>query len=311
MSEYASVAERARRAFASVARLESALTRSPDDAGLQINLASRMKLARQFEGQLREVARNAHVELCNYRIIPEATDRYYVPHVTKSLSEYQNVFTQIHDAIVNGPKTRATFGREAASESIMEIGYTYSGSLGIVLMAPSKRDLLAGKLDTSIDALFQVLDIQDQDNVRDIAKSLGEAVVKRVHDWSKSNVEGGFAVDVRWNRVDGKQQGQVVPRGAMERIVEIIEATSDEKSKIVTVDGMLVGVNLKAGNFHFVIPEGDDYRGQLDDAFDRNGVVTVGKRYKATIRNVSKVTYATGHEEHRHQLIKLENERTA
>lgn len=304
VSDYASVAERARRAFASISRMESALAHSPDDPTLQINLAARMKHARQLQEELRQLAQIRHVELCDYRLLPEQTDRYFLPHVAKSLIEYQNVFSQIHDAVVNGPKKRAILGKEAIKSSMMEVGYTYSGSLGVVLLAPSEQGLFDGSLDNSIDALFQVMDIQDQYAVRDIAKHLGEAVVKRVHDWSKSNIDGGFAVDVKWNRSDGRQLGQVIGVREMERIVSIIDETSDEHIDTIRVDGILIGINLKAGNFHFVVPEGDDYRGGLDEEFQHK-TVEVGRRYTAEIRVISKISYATGHEDRKHQLVSL------
>lgn len=312
MSDYASAAERARRAFASVARLEAALARAPDDASLQINLASRMKLARQTQQQLAWAAEQCQVEVCNYRLLPESSDRYYLPYVTKSLAEYQNVFSQVYDALENGPKMRAVIGKEAARASMMELGYTYSGSLGVVLMAPSERSLFEGKLDKPIEALFQVLDISSQDDVRDIARTLGEAVIKRVHDWSKSNVDGGFAVDVRWNRSDGRQLGQVVVQKQMELIVDIIEATSDEKTRNLTVSGTLVGLNVQAGTFQLSAPDDvGDYRGSLADDFVRDQAHSVPGAYRAGLIEVKKVVYATNREEKRYQLKRLDPEHPA
>lgn len=305
MSEYASVVERARKAFAAVSRLEGALAREPSRRDLQTNLAASMKLAKQTQDQLYRLSESARVEVCNYRLLPEATESYGLPFISQSMLEYQNLFTQIHDAKKNGPKNRAVFGHESIEESMLEFAYSYSGSLGMVFLAKSERDLLSGKLDASIEALYQVLDINSRDTVRDIAKTLGNAVVKRVHDWSNVNVKGGFAADVRWNRSDGRQLGEVIARPRMEKIVEIIEATSEEEKKEISAVGFLIGAHLRSKSFHFVVPNGEDYRGHLAPDFSTDLEMTLGHRYRALIRETKTITYATEKVERKLELLRL------
>ncbi len=307
MSDYASAAELARRASASVERLERALSRDPESASLQINLAARRRYLRKAQDSLMVSAEYNHVDICNYRLLPEKTDRFLVSSVSPSLLAYQLAFSQIYDALENGPKQRTVIGAEASSATAMEFGYTYSGSLGFVLLAPSERDFLSGKLDSSIDAVFQVLEIGSEDEVRDIARNLGEAVVKRVHDWSKVNVDAGFAIDVRWNRSDGRQLGQVVGRDHMEKVVEIISSTSDEKTTPVSLTGTLVGLNVDSGAFQLSAPDDvGDYRGALADDFNRAEAHAVPGVYRATLTKATKVAYATGRIATRYQLQRLE-----
>lgn len=56
MSDYAYVAERARKVFASVSRLEKELEKSPQDWSVQRNLRSMQKLARQARAELDRLA---------------------------------------------------------------------------------------------------------------------------------------------------------------------------------------------------------------------------------------------------------------
>ena len=312
MSDYASAAEFARRASASVERLERALSRDPASASLQINLAARRRYLRKAEADLYVSAEYNQVDICNYRLLPEATNRFLVSSISPSLLAYQLVFSQIYDAIKNGAKQRAVIGAEAAEASAMEFGYTYSGSLGFVLLAPSERDFIEGKLDSSIDAVFQVLEIGSEDEVRDIARNLGEAVVKRVHDWSKVNVDGGYAIDLRWNRSDGRQLGQVVGLGHMEKIVSIISSTSDEKTRSISFVGTLVGLNVDSGAFQLSAPdEVGDYRGVLAESFNRAEAHAVPGIYRATLSEATTVAYATGRITTKFQLQRLESELTA
>lgn len=306
MSDYAYVAERARKAFATVARLEHALEKSPSDKNILLNLSAMRKMADQAQNELLRLAEINRIEICNYRLIPYSEGGFGLPFVARSFLSYQNLFSQIYDSIRNGVlKERAVIGKEAEFESMLEYGYSYSGSLGVVLLAQSERDFFEGHLDRPIDALYQVLEIADTDSVKDVAHSLGNAVVKRVFDWSAINVEGKFSADVRWSRSDGRQLGQVVERRQMERIVDVIGATSDETTDTVQVQGMLVGTDLPARSFHFVVPDGESYKGTFHPDLRIGHEVVVGKLYDAEIVLVERFHYATEKTDRRALLRKL------
>lgn len=304
MSDFASIVERTRRAFASVAKLEQALARDPTSTILQVNLAATKKLAMKSQEQLLRLSEYARVEVCNYRLIQAIHRAFGVAAVSRSLLEYQNLFTQIYDAKKNGPKQRAIFGGEAQEESLLELAYTYSGSLGTVLLARSERNLFEGSLDSSMQTLLDVTEIATRDEVKSVAEELGNGVVKRIHDWSHANASAGFSADVLWKKSDGKQIGHVVECKKMEDIVGLIEATSDEKTEVVDATGILVGGDL-GGTFHFVVPNGPDFRGSLDENFDISTEMTLGRRYDAKIREKITIVYATEKVNISHQLISL------
>jgi hypothetical protein len=308
MSAIASVVERTRNAFASVSRLEAAVSRAPHDRALQLNLAAANKLAQQSQDQLFAASQAKHIEVCTYRLVPATAVGFSLPAVSKSLLEYQNLFSQIYDAKKNGPKTNAVFGDEALQESLLDFGYSYSGSLGVVLLAHSDQDFFGGKLDPAIEALFQVLDIDSRDAVRDVARVLGTAVVKRIHDWSQVNIQGGFAADVRWSKSDGRQLGEVIERRRMETIVDIISATSDETTKDIVVVGRLIGADLSSETFHFQVVNGEGYRGQLAKEFNRSTEMILGKQYSAHIRETQKTVYSTEKLERKQELVSLLDE---
>ena len=146
MSDYAYVADRARKAFASVARLESELQSRPKDVGLSINLASMRRMAEQARSEMERLAALNKIEICKYRLVPSLVNEYGLGHVSKALFEYQNLFSQIYDSIKNGKKSKAQIAPEAQRESMMDFAYTYSGSLGVVLLARGDRDFFEGKL---------------------------------------------------------------------------------------------------------------------------------------------------------------------
>lgn len=305
MSDFASVVERARRAAASVSKLEAELARDPESVVLQVNLAAFKKLAEKSHAQLLALSEECHIDVCNYRLIPITANDYAVYSVSRSLLEYQYLFSQVHDAKRNGPKTRARIGDEAWSESALDMGYSYSGSLGFVLFAHNERDFFDGKLDAAIASLVELTELNSRAAVRQAAQEFGTAVVKRVHDWSKVNFDGGFATDLLWKRSDGREIGRVVDRSDMERIVDLVEATSDENTKTIQVRGMLVGGDVASKTFHFVIPDGQDFRGQISSEYDAVTELTLGRTYDAKIRIKTTLVYATEKETSTNELISL------
>jgi hypothetical protein len=307
MSEIASVVERTRKAFASVSQLEAAILRAPNDRALQLNLSAMRKMASQSQEQFFAYSRNAYLDLCNYRLVPASGNRgYSLQYVSLSLLGYQNLFTQIYDALKNGIKQNARYGKEAEEESALEFAYSYSGSLGVILFSHSERNLLSGKLDSAIDSLYETIEINSRQAVRQVASRLGNAVVKRVYDWSDVNLKGGFAADVRWNRSDGRQLGEVVERDRMEEIIQVIDATSDSKTKEIEAIGILFGGNIGSRSFHFVVPNGEVYRGHLVEGFDQTTEMTLGKWYRARILETEKFHYATEKVERDLKLLNLE-----
>ncbi|WP_156330072.1 hypothetical protein [Bosea vaviloviae] len=306
MSDYAYVADQARRAFSSVARLESALRQHPDRVDLQINLAAEKKRARKADAHMRQLAEYNQIEICDYKLLPEIKDAFPISIISRSLLNYQGLFTQIHDSVKNGvQKAKSTFGAQALSESELEFGYSYEGSLGVVLMTRADRNFFEGKLDKSIEALYQTMNIDDQHDVRDVARALGGSVIKRLHDWSAANVAGGYSADVRWKLSSGRLLGQVVPRRKMVDIVEIIERTSDQKSDTFETIGMLAGGDVISSRFHFVESNGESYKGNLDQNFDKYRTLKLGEMYVAIIKRTSKEFYATQRVENTYDLLDL------
>ena len=290
MSDYAYVANHARRVFSAVSRMERNLFENPDSWADEMNLQSMQKLAQQAKEQLDLLAAEKHIDVCDYRIVPVHREHYALSKIPQSFFNYQQLFSQLYDSFKNGKKDKAVIGRQAALESELGFAYSYSGSLGVVLLANSERDFFDGNLDESIEALYQIMEISDSDTVRDIASARGRAVVKRIHDWSLSNYEGGFSADIKWKRSDGKLLGQVIDHEQLGQISELITDAADEKTDEIIVRGILVAVSLPAKSFHLTVPEGETYKGHFDDDFSYPSEMTVGRLYEAKIK-VSDIYY--------------------
>ncbi len=306
MSEYGSYLERARKASAMVSRMEAAIARNPADRSLLVNLASAKKLAGRVEQEFIDIASKEQVDICRYRIVAPITDQFDVRGVTKSLESFQDAFSFIYDAKIHGGRLLANIPPERRQETNLQFGYSFSGSLGIVLVAPGQLSLFEGKFDSTLAALNQIFDVSDDDEIRGAARSLGRAAIKKIYDWAQSNFGAGFDVDLRWTTSDSKITGRYIERKDFQRVASVIGQTSDVVSDKITSLGVLVGFNSKLRNFHFVVPDGDAaFRGKLDESFSATEEWTVNRSYVATVIAETVTRFSTGEETTRYRLQSL------
>jgi hypothetical protein len=305
MWEFASIVERARQASATVSRLEAALARDPNSPSLQINLAASKKRALQSNSELQEVASYQRIDICNYRLVASVSNGFFVQGVSGSLLGYQLLFSQVYDALKNGPKGRAQIGKQAGAESALELAFTYSGSLGIVLFAPNERNFFEGQLDKAIDSTYSIIEADSRSEMQEIARTFGGSVIKRLHDWSEATSDGGYSADVRWSRSDGKHLGTIYQVDRLRKLVDLTAETSDKTITTHVETGFLNGGDITSRTFHFVVPNGRDFRGSLGEDFSPDTEMILGGRYRATIRETMTTVYATEKIERELELMTL------
>lgn len=295
MSGLDSLLDRLRRAYASIAEIEQAALRVPGDQFLLANLASLKSDAEDLEAQWRQMAIREQKEVCRYRLIPTGTMQYAVPYVTRSLLDFQELFSQIYDSLVHGPKRRMRFSDDIAIETRFEFGFSYPGSLGIVLMVQGEPGFFEDKYDQSIDALMQIAGVENEDSVRDMSSALGGAVVKRAFDWSRINLSAGYTVDIGWTTAKGHSRGGTIDVSTFGRVVEIISRTSDVEKETIRMPGVLMGIDAKAKRFRFVSYDGNGppYSGFLSESFPLRHPWSINTSYTAQITVESLTEYAT------------------
>jgi hypothetical protein len=287
--------DRLRRAYASIAEIEQAALRVPGDSFLLANLASLKSDAEDLEAQWRQLAINEQKEVCRYRLIPTGMMGYAIQYVTRSLLEFQELFSQIYDSLAHGPKKRMRLTDDLIAETRFDFGFSYPGSLGIVLMVQGEPSFFGDKYDQSIDALMQIAGVKDEDSVREMSRTLGGAVVKRAFDWSRVNLSAGYTVDIGWTTTKGYSRGGTIDVTTFGRVVEIISKTSDTERDTIRVPGVLIGIDAKAKRFRFVAYDGNGppYSGFLSEIFPVKQVWSINTSYTAQITVETVIEYAT------------------
>ena len=191
MSHYAFSLERAREAATMVSTLEDRLSRNPGDFALRVSLASAVRMAEQMERELYEVAAVEQVDICRYRLVRHTGPGFALQGVSQSLAAFQDAVSYVLDAITGKPRQRAGLSRDIMRESELLFGWSFAGSLGVVLLAPSERRLFDTRFDDVVRTLTEAFDTDDNDELRDVArKSARQFIHVRIASELDAGVHG-------------------------------------------------------------------------------------------------------------------------
>jgi hypothetical protein len=80
---------------------------------------------------------------------------------------------------------------------------------------------------------------------------------------------------------------------ALTHLKELIEDSSSETREEITIDGVLMGIDVTADTFRIAVADGEDIRGRLANDFDRMQHWAVLTPYSAVLDVCTKVSYAT------------------
>ena len=278
---------------------------TPGDHFRLAELASVKHHAHQLEAEWEEYARREHIEVCRYKLQSEKTDRYPALDFSKSLHDFQKLFSQVFDAVRHGPKVRARVSGQIIDETTFDYGFSYPGSLGTVLTLPGESDLFGAKFDDAVGAFLRVTEIKSEADVREVISDLGEAVVSKAYNWSKSNYFGGFGADVIWRTSTGPSRAGEISRGRFGTILEIIDKTSDEEIRKFETPGMLMGIDAQTNRFRFIDPSGEYFVGPISQHFDTSVKWAINTRYRAVIEVEAVTRFATEETRQTYRLLEL------
>lgn len=305
MSDIVSYVDKARRANNQVAVISEALMKAPDDRGLRVSLASAQKLAARAEADAMDAAQEKHIDVVRYRLVERTRQDFRVNDVTRSLGAFQDLLSHTFHALKSGPKTRAGVTAEVRETTALNFGWTFPGSLGVVLLAPSEYNLFEGRFDATVAAMRDLVNSADEHEIKDAGKALGSAVVQKAFDWASANTKGDFDLDLQWRLSEGRMVGGLIEKTTFERFVDAVAVTRDVDSKVIASRGVLVGINSQTKTFHFVVPDGESFRGRFDDTFPAQHEWAINHPYEAELLAQTVLEYATNEERTTYRLRQL------
>lgn len=309
MSKLSEIQEKLLETNAAIEEVQKAIINDPKSQSLSVTIKSLEKRYEKLEADFQTEVNNLGIDVCSYRIFGE--ESYPTLRALSSiLGDFQNLVSTVYDAIKTAvPKVRARISSDISAETEFRFGYTYPGSLGVVLTIPNQR-LLFGEsyLDESLRVISEMAKVHDSPDVLKYAKRLGPASIRSLYNWAYDHAESGLGVDIEWRRQQIIHTRLLAQRPELERLHQTINLTSEERISEQTVTANLVGVELTRRSFHLKLDTGEDIRGSLSEDIDisEKQTVELPRRYVAQIRKTEKIRYSTEQEDISYNLLKLE-----
>lgn len=291
---------------AEVHKLEQLVVQYPERRSLRLALQSLAERQEALNEEFNSIAFQTGVDVCSYRLFNSADSRPSIGVLSKVWGDFQALFTTVYDATKNGPKHKAKFSADVMTESALQWGYTFVGSIGVVLTVPNERLLLEQtELDKAVEAFTHLVQSTSSEHIAEASKTLGRASVVRLKQWAEGHINAGLGADFKWMRGDHVRAEFFVQEPEIENLHLAILETSDEVVQDIELLGRLVGIDVEIRTFHIIAEDGSEIRGKIDESIGVASLTEVPKVYNARIRRWSKLNYATGEESITHRLLDL------
>lgn len=308
MSNLRAILDRINDVEATISRAEMVAGGDSDLATL-LSLKSLEQRRDMLRDELAEITKEQHVEICDYRIIPESAAAYAVSAVSAALHDFQDLVTLVFDSMVSGkPKQRGRVSADVVQKTQFEFGFAYSGSLGIVLTVPNDRLLgdEASSLDNAVNKVFDLLRVDSAAAVKEVAHNYGVPAIRKLHDWTKTHSQNGMTADIKWVR--GKEvRSEILAQPAeMTRVYNLIKEKSEKRTEKTVFEGNLLAWNVPKRSFTFQVPEAKPISGHWAVDFEGPAIARkVPRKYRAHLNKEVTIHYGEDREDVRWSLRKL------
>ena len=217
---------------AMLAQVERAVAERPHKLSLISQAKSLTVRQRNLEADFAVEADRLGMDVCSYRIFSDSGCLPLHP-LAQGMVDFQSLVTVVYDAHkASIPKKRAKVAPNIKSETSFNFGYTFSGSLGVVLTIPNARTLILGShLDDSMKKLFSLAKVSRISDIRVFTENLGLASIRAMHKWASGHARAGLGVEIEWRRENVIRANLLAQQPELEKLCRLIEETSDEEKQ--------------------------------------------------------------------------------
>lgn len=249
------------------------------------NIRALEKLKRRLEGEYFEAAADLELEVYRYRILNES-ERVTLPGIAEAWLRFQDFFASVYSALTES-NNNSQKAKKPSQSSRLELGYGYSfaSSVGVVVTVPREIGIYAAA--PIEEASKTVFDLVEAHNLDVIAADLGPAPIRALGEWINVHVKNQYGLDLEWHSGGHiKRKAEVQYQRLSTLQGEIGNATT---SATLRIDGRLYAVDEKSKTFKFDADSGQDFMGEFKEAITEEHAASVPSRYRATIRQTTKV----------------------
>jgi hypothetical protein len=284
MSDLLNVQAMLQDTMAALQHARKMLADDPADQEFSLVLRSLEHRSSMLEAEFASEANSIGMDVCKYRLL-RSENQFPASAFADSIKSWQNCLTVFYDALLNGPKKASRSSAEVVQQTTLDVGYFFPGSLGVAFTISNERLLIDSGLDDAVQTIFSTLKVNTPAELLEFSRRLGPAPIRKLHEWAANNLKSGIATDIEWRRNEENRLGSLFQPEEAARLVKIIEDTKPEETEPLSVEGMLIGGDLKKRSFHLVVPDAEDIEGYLAENFvpPMEGELVLNHRYRAEL----------------------------
>ena len=240
---------------------------------------------------LEELSEKNFIDICDYRWIPEKDQSYPVKAISTSMTAFQDMVTIFFGAIRDKAKARAVYAQEIVAGAELNVGFSYSGSLGMVFFARNDQLFRTGSdLDLAFEAITALSKQDSTAGVRTFSEKYGRAAVKAFYTWSKSQTSYGYSADIKWKRGAEVKLSRLFQPQELDKVCALIDSVNDVRNDPVILTGVLYALNINNRTFGMAIQDAETIHGKMADSFNAAEPHPVPGVYTATLNRRSQVS---------------------
>ena len=294
------------KAGAELGSLNRALAENPGSRSLVAMTESMTSARSSLEQAYLEEADALGVDVCSYRIFGDEAPT--LSALTSILGTFQTLFSVIYGSVKDGtPKSRARVSPDTQADTLFRFGYSYPGSVGMVLTLPNDRMLIGdSKLDESIRVAFEMAQAETPEEVGTFARTYGPASVRAMYKWAHAHSAVGLGAEIGWRRATYIRNSLVLQAPELDRLAKAIELTGEVTEVDERLSGMLVAIDSDRRTFRVSFEGADEIHGRLADALALDEPARVPARYRVSLTKQTTVRYAMDDDQVTWQLNRLD-----
>lgn len=293
-------------ASARVLSLERAVRDYPDLPSVAANLDSAVRIKANLEEQFADSAEQLGYDICSYRAFDER-NKPMAAAALGVISQFQTLVSVVYGAIKYGEKQRATVPERVANETSFDLGYAFTGSVGIVLTIRREKLLFGSTaLDETFDAISSMAKATSSDEITSFAAKLGPGPINALYKWVDGQVAAGLGSDIEWKKGSDAERSLFIQRQELLNLRSTIEETGSEEVTTETVVGSLRMADVDNLRFKLKCDGQPPIKGTLEQGVvDDEHIANLPKKYSVLLRKTIQFQFAKDKEVTRYHILKL------
>ena len=306
MSAIVEIRERIQNTVARIAEYEKASLLPGAPSSLGIAIRSLEKMQAELERDFARLAREDESQICRYRLLPQHGDRPSISAITDAWKGFQTFFASVYAAVAKNNGSTRRSAKAARAEVEFAFGYTFSGSIGVVLTLPTGMDYVKTRdLKETSKIVHEMMKAQSTEGLAAFVETLGVSPVVKLRDWVDAHVAFGAGASLEWD-IAGEPKPPLLTQVQEFRLLKQAMSKIEEPVEVErTMAGILEGASTKKRTFEMKLDSGEEISGKFVNAISEEQRAELPRRYSALIRTTTTIKPALEKRDVSHFLVRL------